>query len=224
MAIRHRINPLVRPGCPGWTLCGIRRNFFRLSHCGGQVPYVLLTRAPVAGGSIAAPPLPLDLHVLGLSLAFILSQDQTLRCCLYLFSFFYFSKKAKTQTVLFRFVVLLSRAPLGRPRKRLVMTAVIHCGLGIDSEIIFMTLVLLPLFSIVNLSMCSALFSSPSRPAAKGFAKLAAFSEPAKFFFKNFYRPFQSRGLRRGLFLKSECKGRRFFINLQIFQTCLTVI
>ncbi|MFM2290662.1 MAG: hypothetical protein RIS29_475, partial [Bacteroidota bacterium] len=27
--------------------------------------------------------LPLDLHVLGLSLAFILSQDQTLRCILF---------------------------------------------------------------------------------------------------------------------------------------------
>ena len=32
-----------------------------------------------------SPPevLPLDLHVLGLSLAFILSQDQTLRCTCY---------------------------------------------------------------------------------------------------------------------------------------------
>ena len=49
---------------------------------------MLLTRAPVAGGRVAAPPLPLDLHVLGLSLAFILSQDQTLRCC-YLCSFFF---------------------------------------------------------------------------------------------------------------------------------------
>ena len=29
-------------------------------------------------------PLPLDLHVLSLSLAFILSQDQTLRCCIFL--------------------------------------------------------------------------------------------------------------------------------------------
>ena len=29
--------------------CGIRRNFFRLSLCHGQVAYVLLTRAPVAG-------------------------------------------------------------------------------------------------------------------------------------------------------------------------------
>ena len=43
---------------------------------------MLLTRAPVAGGRVAAPPLPLDLHVLSLSLAFILSQDQTLRCWL----------------------------------------------------------------------------------------------------------------------------------------------
>ncbi len=31
-------------------LCGIRRNFFRLSPCYGQIAYVLLTRAPVAGG------------------------------------------------------------------------------------------------------------------------------------------------------------------------------
>ena len=46
---------------------------------------MLLTRAPVAGGRIAPPPLPLDLHVLGLSLAFILSQDQTLRCCILFF-------------------------------------------------------------------------------------------------------------------------------------------
>ena len=41
---------------------------------------MLLTRAPVAGKGIATSPLPLDLHVLSLSLAFILSQDQTLHC------------------------------------------------------------------------------------------------------------------------------------------------
>ena len=34
-----------------------------------------------------SPPLPLDLHVLSLSLAFILSQDQTLRCCILFFFF-----------------------------------------------------------------------------------------------------------------------------------------
>ena len=56
---------------------------------------MLLTRAPVAGGRVAAPPLPLDLHVLGLSLAFILSQDQTLRCCLYCYFFFSLSAGRK---------------------------------------------------------------------------------------------------------------------------------
>ena len=69
-------------------ICGISRNFSRLSPCEGQVAYALLTRAPVAAGSIATPAMPLDLHVLSLSLAFILSQDQTLRCWLSLFSFF----------------------------------------------------------------------------------------------------------------------------------------
>ena len=81
MPIRHRLAAFpIRP-CSRCGVWGISRHFYRLSPCVGQVAYVLLTRAPVAGGSIAAPPLPLDLHVLGLSLAFILSQDQTLRCC-----------------------------------------------------------------------------------------------------------------------------------------------
>ena len=65
---------------PPEDVCGISRNFSRLSPCEGQVAYALLTRAPVADGSVATPSLPLDLHVLSLSLAFILSQDQTLRC------------------------------------------------------------------------------------------------------------------------------------------------
>ena len=46
----------------------------------GQIAHLLRTRAPVAAKDIATLALPLDLHVLGLSLAFILSQDQTLRC------------------------------------------------------------------------------------------------------------------------------------------------
>ena len=73
---------------PPEDVCGISRNFSRLSPCEGQVAYALLTRAPVADRSVATPSLPLDLHVLSLSLAFILSQDQTLRCCLYILSFF----------------------------------------------------------------------------------------------------------------------------------------
>ena len=69
-------------------LCGFSPDFSGLSPCYRQIAYMLLTRAPVAAKSIATPAMPLDLHVLGLSLAFILSQDQTLRCISY-FSFFY---------------------------------------------------------------------------------------------------------------------------------------
>ena len=67
---------------------GIRPRFRGLSPCGGQVAYVLLTSAPVAARRVATPAMPLDLHVLSLSLAFILSQDQTLRCCILVFSLF----------------------------------------------------------------------------------------------------------------------------------------
>ena len=71
---------------------GIRPSFPGLSPCPGQVAYVLLTSAPVAAKGIATPALPLDLHVLSLSLAFILSQDQTLRC-VYLVCLFSLKKK-----------------------------------------------------------------------------------------------------------------------------------
>ena len=73
---------------PPEDVCGISRNFSRLSPCEGQVAYALLTRAPVADRSVATPSLPLDLHVPSLSLAFILSQDQTLRCFILFFLFF----------------------------------------------------------------------------------------------------------------------------------------
>ena len=62
--------------CYHCTSCGINPVFTGLSPTYGQVTYALLTRAPVS----APKGLSLDLHVLGLSLAFILSQDQTLRC------------------------------------------------------------------------------------------------------------------------------------------------
>ena len=62
---------------------GINPVFTGLSPDYGQIAHLLRTRAPVAIRSIATSMLPLDLHVLGLSLAFILSQDQTLRCTFY---------------------------------------------------------------------------------------------------------------------------------------------
>ena len=63
---------------PSQLLWDINLSFERLSPCKRQIIYVLRTRAPVA--SDIATLLPLDLHVLGLPLAFILSQDQTLHC------------------------------------------------------------------------------------------------------------------------------------------------
>ena len=80
MPIPDRTESFPDPAMQLGLLWGINPPFGGLSPCPGQVAYALRTRAPVAGGGIAAAPLPLDLHVLGLSLAFILSQDQTLRC------------------------------------------------------------------------------------------------------------------------------------------------
>ena len=79
MPIPYRLTfPPEAMQLPG--LWGIRPHFYGLFPCRGQVAYVLLTSAPVADKGIATLSLPLDLHVLSLSLAFILSQDQTLRC------------------------------------------------------------------------------------------------------------------------------------------------
>ena len=62
------------------VLLGVRRRFHRLSPGHGHVAHALRTLAPVAARCIATSAMPLDLHVLSLPLAFILSQDQTLLC------------------------------------------------------------------------------------------------------------------------------------------------
>ena len=65
----------------------ISRRFHRLCPRNGHVAHALRTLAPVAIRDCIAtlPMLPLDLHVLSLPLAFILSQDQTLHCIIYKF-------------------------------------------------------------------------------------------------------------------------------------------
>jgi hypothetical protein len=60
------------------VLRGIRRRFRRLYPGPGNVAHALRTRMPVAASPVAGTAMPLDLHVLSLPLAFILSQDQTL--------------------------------------------------------------------------------------------------------------------------------------------------
>ena len=84
--------------------------------------YSPVRRSP-AGISKLTPPLPLDLHVLSLSLAFILSQDQTLRCCLSCsFSFSY--KKAKYQDFCLCFL----------PSRRLAAPAAANVVFPVGSE------------------------------------------------------------------------------------------
>ena len=93
------------PPCGEPISWGISPDFSGLSPCYRWIAYVLLTRAPVAGKGIATSPLPLDLHVLGLSLAFILSQDQTLRCILFFF-FIIPSKRHLTELTSFSLILL----------------------------------------------------------------------------------------------------------------------
>ena len=98
MPIRHRSRPLSHPPearlVRHGILVGISPGYppvaGRLHTC-----YSPVRRSP-ASESKLSDPLPLDLHVLSLSLAFILSQDQTLRCLYCLFSF----QKLSSNTIL----------------------------------------------------------------------------------------------------------------------------
>ena len=97
MPIRHRIAPFPRGRClprDYAVLVGISPGYppvaGRLHTC-----YSPVRRSPPKVSKLT-PALPLDLHVLSLSLAFILSQDQTLRCCILSFLFFLFEKRLQT--------------------------------------------------------------------------------------------------------------------------------
>ena len=85
MPVPDRIAALSLRGCPPREPWRIIRRFHRLSARRGVVAYALRTRAPLSRPPKG--PFPYDLHVLGLPLAFILSQDQTLRCTIVLLIF-----------------------------------------------------------------------------------------------------------------------------------------
>ena len=78
MPVAPRPKAFAHRGCPPWAARRITRRFHRLSASGRWVAYALRTRPPLSSGPKTG--IPSDLHVLGLPLAFILSQDQTLRC------------------------------------------------------------------------------------------------------------------------------------------------
>ena len=101
MPIRHRIMSFPRVGMPPRGLRGISRDFSRLSPCGGQVAYVLLTRAPVAGGvqqadRPAAPRLACVKPVASVHPEPGSNSPLLLSC-----SYFFSSKKIKARTFLF---------------------------------------------------------------------------------------------------------------------------
>ena len=80
--IFQRIAPLIAKRCRSAMLCGISSRFQLLSPSERQVAHVLLTRPPLI--MRASSQSPLDLHVLGVPPAFVLSQDQTLyKVCIY---------------------------------------------------------------------------------------------------------------------------------------------
>ena len=129
--------------------------------------YSPVRRSP-AGKTEVSPPLPLDLHVLSLSLAFILSQDQTLRCCLSCFFFFqsfvrktYFSISCLLSQVTLT-ILLLSRIWL-RWHWTLRRFNVLKNWL----EFLLLALVLLLFLSIVNLSMISVALFGPAEKLCK---------------------------------------------------------
>ena len=189
---------------PPEDVCGISRNFSRLSPCEGQVAYALLTRAPVADRSVATPSLPLDLHVLSLSLAFILSQDQTLRC---LSCSFIFLCHSDSQT-----------NNLGSSRH-------LRSFFSLDGG-------LPPSSFVLSLYRIISMFSAPF-PFRKAVTKVLPLFLTAKFFanffFKFLFQNPASAPVRRppasrqsftttGLFRFCGCKGTAFYLSRQTFQ------
>ena len=89
MPVPSRPKALPEKGCPSTGAWRIIRRFHRLPAGTGWVAYALRTRPPLSPAPKGR--IPSDLHVLGLPLAFILSQDQTLRCTILVDSSFFFS-------------------------------------------------------------------------------------------------------------------------------------
>ena len=155
--------PLISRRCLPKMSRGIRRNFFRLSPCDGQVAYVLLTRAPVAGrrnrsSSPAAPRLACVKPVASVH------PEPGSNSPLLVILFFLFSKNI-SKTIVVLIVLLASSA-------RLVSfdSSDAFIGSRID-RVHFCSLVLL-LMSIVILSMCSFILRSPSRLQPKSGCKV----------------------------------------------------
>ena len=180
----------MRPSVP-W---GISRRFHRLSPGRGQVAHVLRTLPPVAATGIATRALPLDLHVLSLPLAFILSQDQTLLCIFSISLSLSPLPHKRNQRSRFCLVLLvlactfrfslfndLSSLALKKPALRLMASPVRFVRDCKGNRFFFNLQNFLRNFFRLFLQRT---FSIPSFP--KGTAKVVTFSELANYFYKKF--------------------------------------
>ena len=145
-----------------------------------------MRRSP-AGASKLAPPLPLDLHVLSLSLAFILSQDQTLRCWYIFFkiSFCWCLPRRQDGILIFIKDVNLSDSVIDEACRACALRLLYY----------FISLVYCNRFSVLGFRLRAAAAAVPFF-CRKGSAKLRKVSETAKFSAKFFSR--RSRSRRRG--------------------------
>ena len=139
MPVPHRPKPFNGWGCPLPSAWGITRRFHRLSPSAGLVAYALRTRAPLS--EVPKGLLPFDLHVLGLPLAFILSQDQTLRCTID-FLFFFFSVLSGPPSLLSFGSLSAWRPPHGVTRRHATVLASSYQRTSANSLAFFRPLVL----------------------------------------------------------------------------------
>ena len=121
MPIRLRIAPFSQERCLPCVyavLDGVSADYppveGRLHTC-----YSPVRRSPADESKLSSP-LPLDLHVLSLSLAFILSQDQTLRCLSIILLFLLLRKGARLIDKLFCCVCLLLAVSTRPPLRKAV--------------------------------------------------------------------------------------------------------
>ena len=145
----------------------------------------------------ASTPLPLDLHVLSLSLAFILSQDQTLRCCYFFFIFSF--KRQWPQRVLPRISYPFAEA--GFFQELTPSSSFSTLGGYFFSSCTFLSLsiVTLSMFSgISSMLLSAALGSLRFSHRRKNFAKVMQIFDIPKFlrpFLQNFFIPSLSTSL-----------------------------
>ena len=170
---------MAAEGCPSAALCSISRDFSRLSSCRGQVAYVLLTRAPVAGGRgqalvPAAPRLACVKPV-----ASVHPEPGSNSSLLYVLFFFSIESSARLFALSLPVQDAFARSAVSRTVR------IIACLFGWNLTRVELGRCCGRRYTLVLLLICchtvNVRFACPAlRLVADSSAKLASFSEPAK--------------------------------------------